>query len=190
MFSRFLPWPALCRKVLCFCAFFASVFTFLRYTFRVSCFCHFCFCKLTIVLFFRPDTNQVDDVFANTTATVTVQPGVVTVKSGHSRGSMDIRTHLHNKLIQKDQNKKSQSYKMESLSGGASVDVHNFSLENKRETEYVSHTPTDWKRLQFVYNSFISIQLKAWSAKLLDHCLCVYSLYFTIMTFQVLSLGF
>ncbi|XP_075901813.1 insulin-like growth factor-binding protein 3 isoform X2 [Nelusetta ayraudi] len=84
----------------------------------------------------RQDTNQVDDVLANATATMTVLPGAVTVKSGHSRGSMDTRTHLHNKLIQKDQNKKTQSYKVESLSGGANVDIHNFSLENKRETEY------------------------------------------------------
>lgn len=88
------------------------------------------------------DTNQVDDVLANATATMTVLPGAVTVKSGHSRGSVDTRTHLHNKLIQKDQNKKTQSYKVESLSGGANVDIHNFSLENKRETEYVSHTQT------------------------------------------------
>lgn len=92
--------------------------------------------------FSHTDTNQVDDVLANTTATMTVLPGMVTVKSGHSRGSMDTRTHLHNKLIQKDQNKKTQSYKVESLSGGANVDIHNFSLENKRETEYVSHTQT------------------------------------------------
>lgn len=73
---------------------------------------------------------------------MTVLPGMVTVKSGQSRGSMDTRSHLHNKLIQKDQNKKTQSYKVDSLSGGANVDIHNFSLENKRETEYVSHTQT------------------------------------------------
>lgn len=90
--------------------------------------------------FFHTDTNQVDDGSANTTATMTVLPGVVTVKSGHSRGSMDTRAQLHNKLIQKDQNRKTQSYKVESLSGGANIDIHNFSLENKRETEYVSHT--------------------------------------------------
>lgn len=74
---------------------------------------------------------------------MTVLPAMVTVKSGHSRGgSMDTRTHLHNKLIRKDQNRKTQSYKVESLSGGANVDIHNFSLENKRETEYVSHSQT------------------------------------------------
>lgn len=105
-----------------------------------------CCCNLTIVPLPPPpphtDTNQVDDVLANATATMTVLPGAVTVKSGHSRGPMDTRTHLHNKLIQKDQNKKTQSYKVESLSGGANVDIHNFSLENKRETEYVSHTQT------------------------------------------------
>lgn len=67
-------------------------------------------------------------------------PGVVTVKGGHSRGSIDSRLPMHNKLIQKDQNKKTQSFKLESVSGGANMDMHNFSLENKRETEYVSHT--------------------------------------------------
>lgn len=76
--------------------------------------------------------NQVEDC-ANMTQTMTVVPGMATVKGGHSRGSMDSR---HNTLIQKDQNKKTQSYKVESVSGGANMDVHNFSLENKRETEY------------------------------------------------------
>lgn len=69
---------------------------------------------------------------------MTVLPGVVTVKDGHSRGSMDTRPPLHNRLIQKSQNRKTQSYKVEELSGGANMDVHNFSLENKREHEYVS----------------------------------------------------
>lgn len=84
--------------------------------------------------------NQVDDGCANVTQTMTVLPGVATVKGGHSRGSMDTRPTLHNKLIQKDQNRKTQSYKVESVSGGANMDMHNFSLESKRETEYVSHT--------------------------------------------------
>ncbi|XP_044056900.1 insulin-like growth factor-binding protein 3 [Siniperca chuatsi] len=80
--------------------------------------------------------NQVEEGCANVTATMTVLPGVATVKGGHSRGSMDTRPPLHNKLIQKDQNRKTQSYKVESVSGGANMDMHNFSLENKRETEY------------------------------------------------------
>lgn len=79
--------------------------------------------------------NQVEDC-ANATQMMTVLPGVATVKGGHSRGSMDTRPQLHNKLIQKDQNRKTQSYKVESVSGGANMDMHNFSLENKRETEY------------------------------------------------------
>ncbi|XP_008282293.1 insulin-like growth factor-binding protein 3 [Stegastes partitus] len=79
--------------------------------------------------------NQVEDC-ANVTQTMTVLPGVATVKGGHSRGSMDTRPPLHNKLIQKDQNRKTQSYKVESVSGGANMDMHNFSLESKRETEY------------------------------------------------------
>ncbi|CAK6964498.1 insulin-like growth factor-binding protein 3 [Scomber scombrus] len=80
--------------------------------------------------------NQVDEGCANVTATMTVLPGVATVKGGHSRGSMDTRPPLHNKLIQKDMNRKTQSYKVESVSGGANMDIHNFSLESKRETEY------------------------------------------------------
>uniref|UniRef100_A0A3Q0S1Y7 Insulin-like growth factor-binding protein 3 n=1 Tax=Amphilophus citrinellus TaxID=61819 RepID=A0A3Q0S1Y7_AMPCI len=79
--------------------------------------------------------NQVEDC-ANVTQTVTVLPGVVTVKDGQSRGSMETRPPLHNRLIQKSQNRKTQSYKVEELSGGANMDVHNFSLENKREHEY------------------------------------------------------
>ncbi|TNN59917.1 Insulin-like growth factor-binding protein 3 [Liparis tanakae] len=75
-------------------------------------------------------------VNVNVTATTPALPGVATAKGGHSRGSMDTRPPLHNKLIQKDQNRKTQSYKLESVSGGANMDMHNFSLENKRETEY------------------------------------------------------
>ncbi|XP_058495419.1 insulin-like growth factor-binding protein 3 [Solea solea] len=76
--------------------------------------------------------NQVDSS-ANVTQTMTLLPGASTVKG---RGSMDTRPTLQNKLIQKDQNKKSQSYKVESVSGGAIMDMHNFSLETKREMEY------------------------------------------------------
>ncbi|XP_069572934.1 insulin-like growth factor-binding protein 3 [Brachyistius frenatus] len=87
--------------------------------------------------------NQVEDS-ANVTQTTaaaamtTAPPGLETEKGGGpGRGSMDTRPPPpHNKLIQKDQNRKTQSYKVESVSGGANVDVHNFSLENKRETEY------------------------------------------------------
>ncbi|XP_060934396.1 insulin-like growth factor-binding protein 3 [Limanda limanda] len=80
--------------------------------------------------------NQVEEGGANATQPMTVLPGVATVKGGPSRGSMDTRPPLHNKLIQKDQNRKTQSYKVESVSGGANMDMHNFSLESKRETEY------------------------------------------------------
>lgn len=51
---------------------------------------------------------------------------------------MDTRPPLHNKLIRKDQNRKTHSYKVASVSEGANVDMQNFSLENKRESEYVS----------------------------------------------------
>lgn len=82
------------------------------------------------------------DGYANVTATMTVLPGVVTVKGGHSRGLTDTRPPLHNKLIKKEQSRKTHSYKVESVSGGAHMDIHNFSLESKRESEYVSHNQT------------------------------------------------
>ncbi|XP_037326554.1 insulin-like growth factor-binding protein 3 [Pungitius pungitius] len=81
------------------------------------------------------DGHQVEGS-TNVTATMPGMPGAETVKGGHSQGSMDTRPPLHKKLIQKDQNRKTQSYKVESVSGGANMDMHNFSLENKRETEY------------------------------------------------------
>ncbi|XP_034035277.1 insulin-like growth factor-binding protein 3 [Thalassophryne amazonica] len=81
--------------------------------------------------------NQVDEECANMTAVVTVLPGLATAEGGgHVRGSMDARPPPHNKLIKKDQSRRSQSYKVESVSGGANTDMHNFSLENKRENEY------------------------------------------------------
>lgn len=70
-----------------------------------------------------------DDGSANST---------VSMKSAHSGGPTDARLPLHNKLIQKDQNRKTQSYKVESVSRSTVVDVQNFSLESKRESEYVS----------------------------------------------------
>ncbi|XP_004571800.1 insulin-like growth factor-binding protein 3 isoform X2 [Maylandia zebra] len=79
--------------------------------------------------------NQVEDS-VNVTQTIPVLPGVGTVKDGHNRGSMDTRPPLHNILIQRGENRKTQSYKVESLSGGANTDVHNFSVESKRENEY------------------------------------------------------
>ncbi|XP_029905305.1 insulin-like growth factor-binding protein 3 [Myripristis murdjan] len=80
--------------------------------------------------------DQGEEGRANVTTTMTVLPGVAGVEGGFSRGSMDTRPPLHTKLIKKDQSKKSQSYKVESVSGGANTDMHNFSLESKRETEY------------------------------------------------------
>lgn len=77
--------------------------------------------------------NQIEDDSANATASMTVLPSLV--KGGHSRVPADTRQSVH-KLFQKDLNKKTQSYKVESVSGGANMDMHNFSLENKRETEY------------------------------------------------------
>lgn len=76
----------------------------------------------------------------NVTQMMTTVPSVATVKGGHSQGLTDTRPPLHNKLIQKAQSRKTQSYKVEPVSGGANMDMHNFSLENKKESEYVSHT--------------------------------------------------
>lgn len=72
-----------------------------------------------------------DDGFTNST---------VNIKSVQSGGSMDIQLPIHNKLIQKNQSKKTQSYKVESVSRRTIMDIHNFSLENKRESEYVSQS--------------------------------------------------
>ncbi|XP_038147496.1 insulin-like growth factor-binding protein 3 [Cyprinodon tularosa] len=79
--------------------------------------------------------NQVADG-TNMTEAVTVLPAEATVNDGSNPGSMNTRPPLHNKLIQKAENKKTQSYKVEPVLGGANKDMHNFSLENKRETEY------------------------------------------------------
>ncbi|XP_061831570.2 insulin-like growth factor-binding protein 3 [Nerophis lumbriciformis] len=72
----------------------------------------------------------------NKTATVTMFPGLSTVKAGQSKGVMDTRPPLHNKLIKKDHHRKTHSYKVESVSEGANMDMYNFSVENKREMEY------------------------------------------------------
>lgn len=95
--------------------------------------------KLNSILISAPKQenagNHVEDC-ANVTQMMTVMPSMATVKGGHSQPSMETRPPLHNKLIQKAQNRKTQSYKVESVPGGSIMDMHNFSLENKRETEY------------------------------------------------------
>uniref|UniRef100_A0A3Q3DV73 Insulin-like growth factor-binding protein 3 n=1 Tax=Hippocampus comes TaxID=109280 RepID=A0A3Q3DV73_HIPCM len=80
--------------------------------------------------------NGVEEGLANKTATMSASPPLSTVKGGQSGGVMDTRPPLHNKLIRKDQNKKTHSYKVASVSEGANADMQNFSLENKRESEY------------------------------------------------------
>ncbi|KAJ7986351.1 hypothetical protein DPEC_G00339020 [Dallia pectoralis] len=54
------------------------------------------------------------------------------------RGTIEAKLPQHTRLdvIKKEQSKKTQSYKVESVSGGLNTDTHNFSLENKRENEY------------------------------------------------------
>ncbi|XP_051511775.1 insulin-like growth factor-binding protein 3 isoform X2 [Myxocyprinus asiaticus] len=58
-----------------------------------------------------------------------------TFVSGDTQGAPKI---VHTKLgvIQKEQTKKTQSYKFEQVSSVVHTDIHNFSLESKRETEY------------------------------------------------------
>ncbi|CAF95568.1 unnamed protein product, partial [Tetraodon nigroviridis] len=72
----------------------------------------------------RQDTNQVDEGAANSSLSASLDSG----------GPAEPR--VHNQLLQKDQNKKTQSYKVEAVSRRTITDVQNFSLENKRESEY------------------------------------------------------
>ncbi|XP_055779183.1 insulin-like growth factor-binding protein 3 [Salvelinus fontinalis] len=76
----------------------------------------------------------------NVTVMTTMAVGAVVVEGGGGKHQMTIEAKppLHTKLdvIKKEQNKKSQSYKMESGSGGVKANIPRFSLEDKRETEY------------------------------------------------------
>ena len=66
-----------------------------------------------------------------------------------SKGSL-----LHTKLgmIKKEKSKNSQSYKVESVASSVPTDIHNFSLESKRETEYVSAPSAPGSRSKWVRN--------------------------------------
>lgn len=88
--------------------------------------------------------NQVEDSGANETQTMTALPGVATVRAGPSQGSTDTRPSLQMILIQKDQNKKCQTHKMELVPRGANMDTQNLSPEIKRGNEYVSQTQRQW----------------------------------------------
>jgi hypothetical protein len=67
--------------------------------------------------------------------TMPVLPGAsVSLDGGHSKGSPHTKP---------GGGRKSQSHKVETVSGGANTDIHNFSLESKRETEYVSQALYD-----------------------------------------------
>ncbi|XP_071005917.1 insulin-like growth factor-binding protein 3 [Oncorhynchus clarkii lewisi] len=78
----------------------------------------------------------------NVTVMTTMVVGVVVVEGGGGGGkhrvAIEAKPPLQPKLdvIKKEQNKKSQSYKMESASGGVKANIPRFSLEDKRETEY------------------------------------------------------
>uniref|UniRef100_A0A674MJY5 Insulin-like growth factor-binding protein 3 n=1 Tax=Takifugu rubripes TaxID=31033 RepID=A0A674MJY5_TAKRU len=86
--------------------------------------------KLSNLLIPRPDTNQVDG--GSTNATVSMR----SVQSVQSGASADTQLPIHSRLIQRNQNKRTQSYKVESVSRRTIMDIQNFSLENKREPEY------------------------------------------------------
>ncbi|XP_053732386.1 insulin-like growth factor-binding protein 3 [Synchiropus splendidus] len=77
--------------------------------------------------------NQVEN---NSNVTSPQLPGNRIVKCLYGRGLTDGRAPLQNKLIKKEQSRRTHSYKVEASLGGTNVDVQNFSLENPRETEY------------------------------------------------------
>ncbi|KAL1022717.1 hypothetical protein UPYG_G00031410 [Umbra pygmaea] len=86
------------------------------------------------------EEEQGVNITVTTTASVTVLAGAVGVGDaavGH-RGAIEAKQPQLTRLdvIKKEQNKKSQSYRVESVSGGINTDIHNFSLESKRENEY------------------------------------------------------
>ncbi|XP_077391701.1 insulin-like growth factor-binding protein 3 [Festucalex cinctus] len=83
--------------------------------------------------------NEGKKSLANRTSTASALPSPPTARGGQGgAGATDARPpFLRNKLIKKDRNRKTHSYKVESaLSEGAQTEMQNFSLENKRETEY------------------------------------------------------
>uniref|UniRef100_A0A673NKK6 Insulin-like growth factor-binding protein 3 n=1 Tax=Sinocyclocheilus rhinocerous TaxID=307959 RepID=A0A673NKK6_9TELE len=66
-----------------------------------------------------------------------------TIVSGDTQGGprtaiepIDPMLHPKEEMIKKEQIKKSQIFKGEQVSSGVHTDIHNFSLESKRETEY------------------------------------------------------
>lgn len=99
--------------------------------------------------------NQMEDG-ANVTQTVTVFPSAATVDCG---GKMvNTRPPLHDILIKKNEKKRGQSHKVEPVAGGVNTDTHNFSLESKRESEYVSdaHTNVWWIQTNVVPHKGVS----------------------------------
>ncbi|XP_030627226.1 insulin-like growth factor-binding protein 3 [Chanos chanos] len=94
----------------------------------------------------NPEETEEENLTNATTTTVAggdegIQ-SMATVAGGFDEGQRTVldpkAPPLHTKLgvIQKDLTKKTQSYKVESVSVGLHTEVHNFSLESKRETEY------------------------------------------------------
>lgn len=68
-----------------------------------------------------------------------------TIVSGDTQGgprmaieTIDPMRHIKEEIIKKEQTRKGQTFKGEPVSSGVHTDIHNFSLESKRETEYVS----------------------------------------------------
>ncbi|KPP75563.1 insulin-like growth factor-binding protein 3-like [Scleropages formosus] len=86
----------------------------------------------TAISAIQPQNIQDPEEDWNTNSTDFLEPES-TLRVPEQRGPLP---HAKGDIIRRDQSKKSQSYKMESVSGGLSAEVHNFSLESKRETEY------------------------------------------------------
>ncbi|KAK2883571.1 hypothetical protein Q8A67_017208 [Cirrhinus molitorella] len=95
----------------------------------------------------NPDEGEGEEHISNGTRATsaggaeTVQD--TTVVSGDTQGGprtaiepIDAMAHPKEEVIKKDQMKKFQTFKGEQVSSGVHTDIHNFSVESKRETEY------------------------------------------------------
>lgn len=81
------------------------------------------------------------------------------VEEGIQKTELDPKgSLLHTRLsmIQMEQLKQRQIYKVEPVVKGVHPDIHNFSLESKRETEYVSASLPSGSRSKMVKNKQVS----------------------------------
>ncbi|KAA0708783.1 Insulin-like growth factor-binding protein 3 [Triplophysa tibetana] len=85
------------------------------------------------------DEEGKEHISNGTKATEVVQHTTGDTHGGHRTIMEPKSSPLHPSkmvIIHKDRSKKTQSYKVEPVSSGVHTDIHNFSLETKRETEY------------------------------------------------------